>query len=659
MSEKFTYEDSKHTSRTIDISPEDFTFVQKDTKLSDAKFQSKPTTFFKDAMKRFAKNKSSVVGAIILGVLLLLAFILPSAMPSDIKGAHPYEIMLQPKLNEAGFGWWDGCKAYSDIVYNPTTESPAGYEKRAVLNLNKTNSKTDEISQYARGGYLRYFMTQNTVGTSTVGEMDLATYNFDLTHNYTINYTIKGIPEGGLYGSDGKNYFGDKGQYAITFTYIPAGESAKTIILKDYTTDSGDFTIDLTKTLTDNGITVGTVFTSANYPLVSVSLKDSNDYATNVLIQKFVVSSDSADATEKENLSKISVNDAEVSLNDSLYKPSILGGQLTAYNADIWYCSFRYDTYEAAFGIVPMGLERIDYNRYVEKGWMTMDLDTYLASGKTAADLSALQDSFKILDDTHCPIRAINSVDASSVNPVLNCQVSMYRYRGYTSMPKYLFGTGDDGKDLLKVTFTGLRTSLLLGILTSAVCFCFGLVWGAIAGYFGGWTDIIMERFVDILGGLPWIVIMTICIIKMGSNFTTFALALCLTGWMGTSSITRTQFYRYKSREYILAARTLGASDMRLIFRHILPNAVGTIITSSVLMIPSVIFSEATISYLGLGLQGLTSLGVTLSNNQKFVSTDAYLIMFPSAIMALIMISFNLFGNGLRDAFNPSLKGEE
>jgi oligopeptide transport system permease protein len=152
---------------------------------------------------------------------------------------------------------------------------------------------------------------------------------------------------------------------------------------------------------------------------------------------------------------------------------------------------------------------------------------------------------------------------------------------------------------------------------------------------------------------------MTLCILKLGSSFQTFAIALCLTGWMGTSSITRTQFYRFKDREYIFAARTLGASDNRLIFRHILPNAVGTIITSSVLMIPSVIFSEATISYLGLGLQGLSSLGVTLSENQIHISTNPYLIVFPSVIMALMMISFNLFGNGLRDAFNPSLKGED
>ena len=154
-------------------------------------------------------------------------------------------------------------------------------------------------------------------------------------------------------------------------------------------------------------------------------------------------------------------------------------------------------------------------------------------------------------------------------------------------------------------------------------------------------------------------VMITLIILNFGSSFWTFAMALCLTGWMGTAARTRTQFYRFKGREYILASRTLGSSDIRLIFKHILPNAMGTIITSAVLMIPSVIFSEASVAYLGIGLAEMDSLGVILANNQQYISTNPTLIVFPSAVMALIMISFNLFGNGLRDAFNPSLKGAE
>ena len=123
--------------------------------------------------------------------------------------------------------------------------------------------------------------------------------------------------------------------------------------------------------------------------------------------------------------------------------------------------------------------------------------------------------------------------------------------------------------------------------------------------------------------------------------------------------MTRSQFYRYRDREYVLASRTLGAKTPRLIFRHILPNAIGPIITSSVLMVPSTIFSEATISYLGLGLKAVDSLGVILSETQKTLSVYPYQLLIPAIIISLLMICFNLFGNGLRDAFNPSLKGAE
>ena len=207
--------------------------------------------------------------------------------------------------------------------------------------------------------------------------------------------------------------------------------------------------------------------------------------------------------------------------------------------------------------------------------------------------------------------------------------------------------------------FSGLRTSLILGVVVTVVNMIIGVIFGAISGYFGGWVDLTMERVTDILGRIPWLVIMTICILYFGQNFFTFGLALCLTGWIGISATTRAQFYRFKGREYVLASRTLGAKDGRLIFKHILPNALGTLVTSCVFLIPSVIFNEASIAYIGLGLQGMDSFGVILSDNQQFLSSYPYLILIPSAIMALLMIAFNLFGNGLRDAFNPSLKGSD
>ena len=138
--------------------------------------------------------------------------------------------------------------------------------------------------------------------------------------------------------------------------------------------------------------------------------------------------------------------------------------------------------------------------------------------------------------------------------------------------------------------------------------------------------------------------------------------AFILTGWIGMASRVRMQFYRFKSQEYILAARTLGASDGRLMFRHIFPNSLGTIITGSVLVIPGVIFSESSLTYLGivnLESSTMTSVGTMLANGRSYLSTDPYIILFPALFISLLEISFNLFGNGLRDAFNPSLRGAE
>ena len=148
---------------------------------------------------------------------------------------------------------------------------------------------------------------------------------------------------------------------------------------------------------------------------------------------------------------------------------------------------------------------------------------------------------------------------------------------------------------------------------------------------------------------------------KVGS-VPSLLLAFVITGWIGTASRVRTQFYRFKNQEYVLAARTLGAGDGRIMFKHIFPNALGTIITSSVLVIPSVIFSESMLSYLGIvSWQGAggTSLGTLLSDASTKWTYYPHLMIFPAVVIALLMISFNLFGNGLRDAFTPSLRGSE
>ncbi len=241
-----------------------------------------------------------------------------------------------------------------------------------------------------------------------------------------------------------------------------------------------------------------------------------------------------------------------------------------------------------------------------------------------------------------------------------------YIYR-HGHEPLHLFGADAQGYDILVRLAHGVRLSLLLSLCVSLINLTIGAVYGAIEGYYGGAVDMFMERAAEILSGIPFIIVAALFQLHIAntgraSALTGLLLAFVLNGWTGMAYTVRTQFYRFKNQEYVLAARTLGAGDLRVICRHIFPNAVGTIITAAVLAIPGVIFTESTLSYLGIvNFNGATqtSIGAMLSNGQGFLATDPHIILFPSAVISLLMISFNLFGNGLRDSFNPALRGAE
>ncbi|MDE7194219.1 MAG: ABC transporter permease [Oscillospiraceae bacterium] len=248
-------------------------------------------------------------------------------------------------------------------------------------------------------------------------------------------------------------------------------------------------------------------------------------------------------------------------------------------------------------------------------------------------------------------------------------QVRVYYYDWFTykngQAPAFLFGTDYMGHDILSRLASGARFSLMLSVIVSAINFIIGTIYGAIEGYYGGKADLIMERIADVLYSVPYMVLFSLLQLRWGKEIGVVGallLAFVLTGWIGVASTVRTQFYRFKGQEYVLAARTLGAKDGRLIARHILPNALGTIVTSCVLMVPGVIFTESSLSYLGvlnLDSSTLTSVGTMLSTAQSALSTYPHAIFFPALFISLMMISFNLFGNGLRDALNPTLRGAD
>ena len=231
--------------------------------------------------------------------------------------------------------------------------------------------------------------------------------------------------------------------------------------------------------------------------------------------------------------------------------------------------------------------------------------------------------------------------------------------------PNYLMGTDSQGYDLALRMAGGIKLSLLLAVCVSVINFVLGAMYGAVEGYYGGVLDLTLERIADVLYNVPFVVVATLFQIHLAKKVgavPSLIFAYVLTGWIGTAHRVRTQFYRFKNQEYVMAARTLGAKDSRIIWKHIFPNSLGTIITSCALVIPSVIMTESMLSYLGivkLGGSGQTSLGTLLSDASSIWTNYPHLMLYPALIISLLMICFNLFGNGLRDAFNPALRGVE
>ena len=239
-----------------------------------------------------------------------------------------------------------------------------------------------------------------------------------------------------------------------------------------------------------------------------------------------------------------------------------------------------------------------------------------------------------------------------------------YQYK-YGHLPNYIMGTDSQGYDLALRIAGGIQLSLMVAVSVSVINFILGAAYGSVEGYYGGAVDIIMERITDILSGVPFMVVATLFQIHLAKKvgaIPSLLFAYVLTGWIGTASRVRTQFYRFKNQEYVMAARTLGARDRRIIWKHIFPNTLGTIITSSALVIPGVILSESMLSFLGiikLGNAEQTSLGTLLSDASNIWTNYPHLMLYPALIISLLMVCFNLFGNGLRDAFNPALRGVE
>ncbi len=237
--------------------------------------------------------------------------------------------------------------------------------------------------------------------------------------------------------------------------------------------------------------------------------------------------------------------------------------------------------------------------------------------------------------------------------------VDTYKMAGLEDNVYHWMGTDDLGRDTMTRLFRGTRVSLLIAFITVMTNVFIGVVYGAVSGYYGGKVDFILTHFAQVLDGLPYVCITILFMLVLGSGMTSIIAAMCVTGWIGTSRLIRAQFFRFKNREYVLAARTLGVKDVTLIFRHILPNCVGPLILRAMIAIPGAIFSESFLAYIGLGIAPPdTSIGVMLAAGQKVLLQYPEQTFFPAVLISVLMIAFNMFANSLRDALDPTKRGE-
>ncbi|NDI33487.1 ABC transporter permease [Chengkuizengella sediminis] len=242
--------------------------------------------------------------------------------------------------------------------------------------------------------------------------------------------------------------------------------------------------------------------------------------------------------------------------------------------------------------------------------------------------------------------------------------LSSYEYQGQVLEDKNIapsaehwFGTDDLGRDMFVRTWYGARISLFIGVVAALIDLTIGIIYGSIAGYFGRRVDEVMMRICDILYGIPYLLVVIMLMVVLPQGLGTMILALTVTGWITMARIVRGQILQLKEQEFVLSARSLGANTKRLLFRHLIPNAMGPIIVTMTLTIPLAIFTEAFLSFLGLGVQApIASWGTMASDGIQALRYFPWRIFFPAFFISVTILAFNILGDGLRDALDPRLR---
>lgn len=293
-----------------------------------------------------------------------------------------------------------------------------------------------------------------------------------------------------------------------------------------------------------------------------------------------------------------------------------------------------------------------------------VDTDRQEAEQFTRPSVSYWQDAWRRLRKDRLAVFGMICLAVIVVAAIFGPMLSPYDYEtaDFSAVDQppsraHWFGTDGLGRDLLVRILYGARISLTIGFVAAFVNMLIGVLYGGIAGFVGGRVDNVMMRFVDILIALPSLLYIILLMMFMGSNIRSILIALCISSWVGTARVTRSQVVSLKHQEYVLAARLSGASNFDILLRHLLPNSMGPIIVSVTFLIPSAIFNEAFLSFLGIGIQKPMASWGSLANDAipKLYSSPHQMI-FPIIAISLTMFSLNFIGDGLRDALDPKLK---
>lgn len=235
--------------------------------------------------------------------------------------------------------------------------------------------------------------------------------------------------------------------------------------------------------------------------------------------------------------------------------------------------------------------------------------------------------------------------------------IDMYAQKNVPEGVYFYLGTDALGRDLLLRILYGTQISLIIAFVAAFINLLFGVTYGLISGWFGGKVDTIMQRVLEVISGIPNLVIVIVMLLVLKPGLVSIIITIALTSWVSMSRVVRAQTLRLKQQEYVLAARVLGQSSLNIMVKHILPNMLGIIIVQVMFALPAAIFFEAFLSFIGIGIPAPdASLGTLISEGSRVFRFYPHLMWYPAAVISILMLAFNLLADGIRDAFDPKMK---